>query len=373
MTQKSRPPLNEHPLAMGSLSSWLRLLQQSDGIDRAYLPRVIFVCLSTALTSPLRFAERLRYGHRVAETRVHPAPLFILGHWRSGTTHLHNMLCRDENMGYVSTFQAIAPGFSLVAEGWLKPFMAWWASRAHPTRLIDNIPLSFDAPQEEEFAIANSSPCSSMHVFSFPRQAGTFFERYALFQHVDGQAYAEWKRVYMDILRKATLGSNGKRVVLKNPANTGRIPTLLELFPQAKFIHIYRNPYKVFLSTRFVYNTILPTSQVQSINPDQIDEYILDFYSRLMHKYLLDKDSIPPNNLIDVRFEDLEIEPVGQLRRIYDHLDLPGFNDLEKSLNAYLDSIAGYQKNRYILDKVIIEKVNQRWGFAFDAWGYQRL
>jgi hypothetical protein len=276
-------------------------------------------------------------------------------------------------MGYVSTYQAIAPGFNLVAESWLKPFMALWARKTHPTRLIDNIPLSFDAPQEDEFAVANFSPHSSMHVFTFPRRASVFFERYALFQQVDAQARAEWMQVYLDILRKATICSNGKRLVLKNPANTGRVPILLDMFPQAKFIHIYRNPYKIFLSTRFVYDTILPRSQVQSIGPDQVEEYIFDFYLRLMKKYLLDRDSIPSDNLVEVRFEDLEIDPVGQVRCIYNQLNLPGFDGLEKGINAYLDSISDYQKNRYFLDKATIEKVNQRWDFAFDTWRYERL
>ncbi|MBN1149547.1 MAG: sulfotransferase [Anaerolineales bacterium] len=377
MQTRPAAPLTEHPLALGSFRSWLRLLRLSGGIDPAFAARLAFVSLVTLSSSPLRALERLRYGRLVAETPIHPEPVFIIGHWRSGTTHLHNLLCQDGSLGYVSTFQGLAPGFCLLGRGWLDALMDRWARRTHPTRLIDNIPLAFDAPQEEEFAIANSSPCSSLHVFTLPRRAAYFFERYALQQGLSAAEGAEWRRVYLDILKKATLLSGGgrtapKRLALKNPANTGRIPALLELFPNARFIHITRNPYKVFLSTRYVYRTILPRAQVQRIDPEQVEANILRFYRQLVGKYLADRSLIPAANLVELRFEDLEADPLTELRRIYQRLELGDFAQVETALRAYLASIRGYQKNRYELSDELVEKINCEWGFAFEEWGYSQ-
>jgi hypothetical protein len=194
-----------------------------------------------------------------------------------------------------------------------------------------------------------------------------------LFQGLSEKNLSEWRRVYLTVLRKSTYHSGGKRLVLKAPANSGRIPALLALFPDARFVHICRDPYQVFLSMQWVYQTVLPRAQVQKIDPDRVDAYIFKFYTMLMQKFLAEKELIPAANLVEVRFEDLEAEPLEQVRRIYERLDLPGFAQAEPAIQAYLASIAGYRKNEYQLTNEIIAKVNQHWGFAFEAWGYPRL
>jgi hypothetical protein len=369
----SHSTLYEHPLVFGSFCSWLRLLRQSNHIEPRFYERVLLVCLSTLASSPLRWIESLRYGKAVAITPIHPAPVFIVGHWRTGTTHLHNLLVQDPDLAFVSTFQTMAPGFFLTGNQHIRPLLNAIARRIHPTRLIDNIPLSFDAPQEEDFAVANLSPYSFLHLFTFPQQADYFFERYALFQDLPAQTLAEWKEIYLGILRKATFKAQGRRLVLKNPVNSGRIPAILELFPDARFIHITRSPYNIFPSMRVVYQNVLPRSQVQSIDPQQIDRCILDFYSLLMQKFLHDKALIPPANLVEIRFEDLDTEPLAQLRHIYQTLQLPGYEQVEPAFKNYLASVADYQKNRYLIDDEVINQVNDHWRFALDTWNYSIL
>lgn len=373
MTRDTRVYGTEHPLALGSFRSWLKLLSNSRGIERRFIPRALFVSLSTFLSSPLRLYERVRYDRVVKSIAIHPSPLFVVGHWRSGTTYLHHLMCQDSNLGYVSTFQAFAPGVCLFGEKTIKGPLAKVAKRRHPTREVDNIPLSFDYPEEEELAIANMSPHSVLHWYTFPRQAPCFFERYALLSNLPESTLAEWAEMYLAILRKATLRAGGKRLVIKNCANTGRIKTLLDLFPNAKFIHIYRNPYDVFCSTVHLYTTVLRRAQLQEITAEEIEAYVLRFYTQLMQRFLADKALIPAGNLVEVKYEDLEETPLDQVRNVYEGLGLPGFADAEPAFRSYLDSVAGYKKNVYELDNSVITKVNQHWQFTLDEWGYQRL
>ena len=373
MTHNARPSFAEHPVALGSFLSWIRLVMNSSGIDRAYLLRAGFVAFTTLVTSPLRFWEWLRYGVAIRRTSIHPSPIFIIGHWRSGTTHLHNLLCQDTNLGTLSTFQAMAPGFCIVGDKRIKPVLAKLARKRYSTRLIDNIPLAFDAPQEDEFAIASLSPRSFLHAFTFPRQADDFFNKYVLFQDLPESDRGQWRDVYLRLLRKVTFNSRGKRLVIKNCAHSARIETLLELFPDAKFIHIHRNPYEVFLSTVHMHKTVLPRSQLQDITLDQIEANILRFYTQLMDRYHRDKVLIPEGNLAEIRYEDLEREPLDQLRILYDQLGLPGFADAEADFQAYIESVFDYKKNSYTLDDRVIAKVNQHWQVAFEEWGYDRI
>jgi hypothetical protein len=363
----------EHPVAMGSFRHWLRLLWSHKGIDARFLPRVLFVTLTTLLTSPLRVYERMRYGRAVRRTQIQPEPIFIVGHWRTGTTFLHLLLCQDPQFGFVTTFQTLAPGFCLVGQGIIKRIVANWLEKGHPTRLIDAVPLRIDAPQEEEFAMTNVTPHSFLHVFSFPRQAADLFARTTLFQGISPDALAEWSACYLEILRKATLHANGKRLMLKNCADTGRIWALLDLFPDAKFIHIYRNPYDLYLSTRRLWEVVLWRSQLQEIDPAEIDRLILQFYPQLMQQYLADRELIPAGNLGELSFEELEADPLAETRRIYEALGLPGFAEAEPAFRAYLASVADYQRNEYELTADVIDLVNRHWSFAFDTWGYQRL
>jgi len=262
MPQPRRPSSTEHPVALGSFRSWMRILRRSKGIDREFLPRALFVSLTTLLTGPLKLWERIRYGRRIRRTPIHPEPIFIIGHWRSGTTHLHNLLCQDENLGSLTTFQAMAPGFCLVGAGAVKRFLARVAGSRYPTRLIDNVPLVFDAPQEDEFALAALSPRSFVHTFSVPRRADELFEEDVLFEGLSQRDRARWVNAYLRILRTATLASGGKRLVIKNCAHTARLRTLLELFPNARFVHIHRDPYEIFVSTLHTHRTVLLRSQL---------------------------------------------------------------------------------------------------------------
>ena len=375
MTQQKRARLYEQPLIFGSFRSWLKLLWDNKDIDRRFIPRALVVTLITFLTSPLRLYESVRYGRIVKNTAIHPSPVFIIGHWRSGTTHLHNLLCQDKNLGRVSMWQAFAPGLCLVGEKVIKGPLNKIAKKLHPTREIDNIPLSLDNPEEEDLAIANMSPYSYLHMYTFPRRARYFFESYiTFFCNLPESTIAEWKQIYLTVLRKATLQAGGKRLVIKNCADSARIKTLLELFPQAKFIHIYRNPYDIFRSTQHLYRVVMERAQLQEISPDELEDWVLRFYSQLMQKFLADKALIPAGNLVEVKYEDLEQAPLDQLRKVYDTLSLPGFAEAEPAFRAYLDSIADYKKLVHKkLDDDIITRVNEHWHFAFDALGYERL
>jgi hypothetical protein len=375
VAQQKPARLFEQPFIFGSARSWLRLLWENKSVDRKYIPRAAFVTFCTLGTVPLRTYESLRYGGAVKKTTIKHPPVFIIGHWRTGTTHLHNILCRDQNLSRVSMWQAFAPGLCLIDERLIKNPFNKIAQKMHPTREIDNIPLSLDNPEEEDLAIANMSPYSYLHMYTFPRRASYYFDRYVTnFDALPESIRKEWKECYMIMLRKATFKAGGKRLVIKNCADSARIKALLELFPDAKFIHTYRNPYDVFRSTQHLYRTVLARAQVQEIDIKELETWVLQFYKKLMLRFFADKSLIPKGNLVEVKYEELDKEPLVQLRRIYETLGLPGFAEAEPAFKAYLDSIKGYQKNVYKrLEDSLIEKVNQNWGFAIDALGYQRL
>lgn len=355
------------PLALGSFKNWLRLLKENKHIDPRFLGRALYVSMVSFFTGPMRMYQRLKYRDTFGNVRIRKAPVFILGHWRSGTTHLHNLMCQDPRLGYVSALQVIAPDFFYVASDAFKKFLR---SGTPGTRLIDNMSWSIDGPQEEEMALGNMSPYSLYHFWSFPQNAKRYFDRYAIFKDATCEEIDIWKEKYLDVLKMATFNMRGRRLVIKNPANTGRIPILLELFPDAKFVFLHRDPYRVFLSTRNLHEKTYEYSALQEISHEEIENNILKFYEEVMRHYLKDRSLIPPENLVEIGYDELDQTPMQVLKKIYNGLKLPSFSKAKRPVRRYLKLQKGYQKNSYKISVSDITKVNQNWGFAFDEWGY---
>ena len=357
-----------HMFSMAPLGVWLRLIADNGGVPRRYWGKLAGVLASSALTAPLRLAERVRYGpSRMARIPIDEAPLYIQGFGRSGTTHLLNLLARDPGFGAVSTFQAIAAPMFLVGRGWLERFVA---GRLPATRPMDNMAVSLALPQEEDVALANTSHLSWVHHLSFPRRSREYLAKYATMALTDAEL-KRWERAYLDVLRKATLASGGRRLLLKSPTNLGRTNELLRLFPDAKFIHIVRNPYAVYASMTHLYRTMLPICQLDDVEPDELAEALLDGYVAMMGRFMADRGAVPAGNLAEVRFEDLEREPMAELERLYAELSLPGWERARGLIAEYLGTLSGYRKNAYRIDPETIDLVDRKWGFAVEAWGYR--
>jgi omega-hydroxy-beta-dihydromenaquinone-9 sulfotransferase len=331
-----------------------------------YAGRGLLVLFTSVGSVPLRLWESVRYGRRIAAVRVE-APIFVIGHWRSGTTHLHNLIAQDASLGYLSMYQAMVPGCSLVGGGWLRRLLARLVPAKRP---MDNMVWPLDAPQEEEIPLAKVTPYSLYVRFLFPRKAPHLFRRYVLLQNASPRVVAEIKRKYYRLLQIATIHAGGRRLVLKNPVNTARVRLLLELFPDAKFIHICRSPYDVFASTGHMHGRMLPITTLQSLPGGSRKDAILALYEDMMRRYFAERALIPAGNLVEVRFEDLERDPVGQVRRIYDTLGLPGYAAMEPALKTYVASQRTYRKNALEISPADRASIEQRWGFAMAELGY---
>jgi hypothetical protein len=344
-------------------------LRARHAVDPRFRKRLRARLIFSALIEPLRCYERLRYGALLRRTRISEPPLFILGFGRSGTTHLHNLMWKDGRFGVVTNYQANMHPIALCGRGWLDRY---FADKLPKKRPMDNVALSLDGPQEEEIALANLTADAPLHFMSFSHALPDIYERWVTDLGRDAGDLAIWKRAYMDVLKKATVLSGGRRLVLKTPPNTGRIPALLELFPEARFVHIVRDPYPVFQSMRNMYRKVLPGQELQSLDWDRIDAWVVDAYRRLMTKYLADRTQIPAGRLVEIRYEDLDARPLEILPALYASLELPDFEVVRPQIESYLEGLGRFEKNRFEYPDEVVESVNRHWGFALEAFGYER-
>jgi hypothetical protein len=354
------------PLQGATFSDWWRLLRRHRfAIDAPYWPRALNLTAASLANSSSAWLEGRVYGRRIEAVQVRP-PLFILGHYRSGTTHLHNLLALDRQFGYPTLRQAIYPHTFLTAGAMLSPLMALLMTRRRPQ---DNMTQGVGSPAEDEFALCAATSLSPYMGWVFPRDAAEY-DPYLTFRGASEAERARWKAALLHFLKKVTLAA-GRPLLLKSPPHTARVRLLLELFPEARFVHIRRHPYAVFQSTRHLWRTGPPVWQLQRTDDRDTDARIIATYRAMYDAFFEERGLIPKGRFCEVGFEELEREPVRQVEAIYQALGLPGFVSVRPSLERYLHSIAGYRKNEYDEPpEPLRQRLSQEWRRAFEEWGY---
>jgi hypothetical protein len=368
--KKKRYKVREHQLYTVRRPVWNQL-KRENRIDDIYRFRARKINWTSRLFQPGAALQQALFRRSIRKRSFdsHP-PVFILGVWRSGTTHLHYMMARDAQFGFLNNHQAFTFNLSLLS---LDRFNKIFNIFVPGKRPQDNVKLTLDDPAEEEQPFSTMTPCSSIHSFYFPRNQ-QYFQKYHLFEGTTEQERDRWKKDYLFLLQNIAYYTRKQQLLLKNPHNTGRIRELLELFPEAKFIFLHRDPYTVYRSTRKLYNRMINSQFLQFISQREIERLILDSNSKILRKYLDERKLIPRNNLAEVAFETLEDLPMETLENIYSSLGLSGFEAARPHVSEYLESVKSYKKNRYSpLAGPLVQKINREWDFWFDNFGYGRL
>jgi hypothetical protein len=353
-------------LAGVTLGDWLKLLEENRfSVDSAYLLRAVSVSFAAVTNSVFRWHEELRYS-RDWKDLVIPPPLFVLGHWRSGTTHLHYLLGLDDRFAFPNFYQVFYPHTFLSTERWFSGLTAFLLPER---RAYDNVRLDLTVPCEDEFAMCVSGFKTSYLTGVFPRRAA-HYDQFLSFRNASSPAVDAWRSSLRRFLQKLML-RHGKPLVLKSPSHTGRIKLLLDTFPEAKFVHIHRDPYTVFQSMVRTYVTGLPFGRLQRTNQIDWVERALRQYRELYDAFFDERGLIPGGHFHEMSFAALEKDPVGEVRRLYQALDLPDFEIVEPRLRAYVHSLAGYRKNTFpALAPEVRRRIAGEWRRCFDEWGY---
>jgi hypothetical protein len=170
---------------------------------------------------------------------------------------------------------------------------------------------------------------------------------------------------------KALTVHQQKPLILKSPPHTGRIELLAELFPDARFIHITRDPESLFASSRNLWPSLQTAQGLQLPENEDLDEFIFDAFERMYRGFDQQRDSIQPNRICDVRYEDLVQDPIGQLELLYDRLELGNFGPVREALEEFVDRQRDYKPNRHDeLEPEIKAEIRRRWGGYVKRYGY---
>lgn len=297
------------------------------------------------------------------KTVVPQSPIFLLGFWRSGTTFLHELFCCDSRFGFPSTYACLNPSHFLLTEQWIKQ-----AAQEKVRRPMDDMNYSWTSPQEDEFALlALGAPSvyQALLVPSLMRNPSYLLD----LRKRPKDERERWKSVFVHFMKLLTIQQR-KPMVLKSPPHGFKLALLVSLFPTARYVVIERNPYEVFASNVKLWRSLLELYSLESISTDEIENFVLAAY--ILHEKALEEGSrrIDPGLITRVRYEELAANPVEQMARIYQELELGEFEGIRPSLEDYREAATKHRRNRFRLSVMQKNRIDEGWGELISKKGY---
>jgi hypothetical protein len=362
-----RPGWTESAPWMGcSLPALWRILQAGRWhVDAAYWPECCVDLLFAAFNSSLGFVQTVLYRGALARLHLPDDPVFIIGHWRTGTTLLHELLSLDPRMRSATNYECLLPNHFLLTGRWLKN---WTQFTLPGTRPSDAMRVTWDSPQEDEFALCNMGAPSPYAAIAFPNEGG-LNDAYLELDALPAEARRRWEAALALFFKRLLIARPG-RLILKSPTHTFRLPTLLRMFPRAKFVNIVRNPFAVFSSTVRLWRSLYETYGYHKPDFTGLEQQVLETFTRMHERLERTRSLVPVASLIDVHYEDLTRHPLSTLSHVYQALQLGDFVMARCAVERYFAERKDYVASQHAVASPWSDEIRERWRPYFEQYGY---
>ena len=358
----AKPVISRIPFA--PLSALISMLARNGGVDLRRLHHLLGMVLRYGLLEPFRIAERVVFDRAIEAHTLERDPIFILGHWRSGTSYLQTLLSQDTALTTSTVYRSIFADNFCITEPWLKPVLNVIARILRLPFSLQRLPLELDIRAEGDVALCSMlSPYSYTWGHLFPARFEHWLDHCVL--RPGPEVAAGWIAHYDAFIRKLSMASGGRQVVMKSPGDTARLDLLLRQYPNARFVYIHRDPVAVFHSNRYLWDVIRREFSLQNINDSDVDARILRTYQALLGSYLLQRDKIPASQLAEIRYEALRADPLSELRWVYHRL---GLGEPPSGLTSFLSFQKRYPTPTYKTPPELEARLRDVWSFSFAEW-----
>jgi hypothetical protein len=206
--------------------------------------------------------------------------------------------------------------------------------------------------------------------FYFPRQAESIVSEFMNLDDPQSKKSLEFQKCYTEYIRRCMLNTGGKVFISKNPANTFRIEILRDVFPDARFIYLKRDPYETLKSSRIFFHSLLKGISLQDYEEQRVDRFVLENYKHMMNVYLEKKEIIPSGQLIELSYEELIKHPERVLSETTGQLDIGVKANLEE-VKDYLAASRAFPLKKYKFSSDFLKEVNYHLGDIIGRQGYQ--
>jgi hypothetical protein len=318
------------------------LIRRNKGISAQYMSRVSFL-LSIGMWAPLfEWREKRHFGKKVKAVKQSTSPVFIVGHWRTGTTLLHQLMALDNQFNYMDVFKVSHPYHFLISRKYYSGVMSKFLKGPRP---MDNVKLGMTEPQEDEYALVKMQNDLVLEGLIFQKKDRFFIDLDEEFMPRDKKKFFD----LLDLLIRKLQVEKGEAIIplFKNPFHSLRIDELKAHYPDAKFINIVRDPLRVVPSTIHMWNIVGRQNILKGQWIEPGTEHIARLYLRIVHAIRNSFSKMKTEDYCEIRFEELERKPKESVRGIYEKLQLEFSDDYAKKLDDFIREIKDYKKNSY--------------------------
>ena len=349
-----------------TVGAWIKILNSGGWrIAPTRLPMFAIISGLSLSNSAFAAAQKLFYGAKIRNAELVGDPIFIIGHWRSGTTLLHEYLMRDERFACTDTYECFAPTHFLASGRVFRPWLKYLMPKKRP---MDNMAAGLDRPQEDEFAICALGMNSPYRDVAFPN-GKPIDEEFLTLRDITAEQREKWLDALEYILKAITVAKQ-KTIVLKSPPHTARVRAILSRFPNAKFVHISRSPYTLFPSTVNLWMKLAQTHGLQIPRGGyELEEKVLRNFEQMYDAFFDDLPLLREGSFSEISYDQLVASPVETLEKIYEDLRLDGFEEQRERFVAFADTQKKYKKNQFEIAPEIKETIARRWKKYIDRYG----
>jgi hypothetical protein len=292
-------------------------------------------------------------------------PIIICGLPRTGTTHLHNLMAADTGLRSLPYWESLEP-IPLPSEVGVDPdprlarceMALRFVNQAMPDFIRMHEMTTWHVHEEIQLLAMDFSTMFFESVTLLPQWRDYYLS------HDQTPHYGYMKRV----LKALQFLRGGKRWVLKSPQHLEQFGPLRETFPDATFVVTHRDPATVVTSMATM-ATYTARMYHDPVDPELFGHYWADRLEVMLQACVRDRDQLPTDQSIDVRFDEFMADDVAMVRRIYDLADQPFTADVEAMMSAYMSEHpqgrhgrVDYHAEDVGLDRALLER-----RFAFYA------
>ena len=324
-----------------------RVLWRGLFVGRPFLSHwssAVMITLSGLMVEPLAWLQSLLIHRQLRARQLPPDPIVVIGHWRSGTTYLHQLLASDPAAATVRNSLMVAPQVGVLLRPLILPLLARLMSARRP---IDAVAWEPKDPQEDELCIAKLTIDTNMAGVAFPLDYLVHFRRSVLL------TTRRFERLWLHVMRLTWLhdSANRSHLLIKNPAHTARVPMVLKHFPKARFIFLKREPIDSIRSLVQVKQRMSGLVGLQPL-PSEISqvEDTVTAHRELIQAFEASRHLIPKGQLVEVAFSDLVRQPFDQVKRIYETFGLRSWNSAQAHIRQRIEQSSTYQADPVALE-----------------------
>jgi LPS sulfotransferase NodH len=289
------------------------------------------------MTQRLLFVEAQKQTPFVFRTNLN-APVIITGIPRSGTTFLHRMISIDPTNSGVPFWRLFRP-FPTPNKKDLRESTARWELKFRRPIFPEMDSKHYIREDQEEECIW---------------MLGLTFHSIVFWVIAPVSSYAEWLftqdrtkyyQEYCLLLKAQQQVVPVQNLILKAPDHTPNLNTLLSVIPNAKIIQLHREPTTCLTSLNSLFYST-HRSVTKDINPKRLAEV-----NKKMFTYYLETNRnicgdlvVNNNSLLDIQYSQLVADPIGTVRKIYTHFDMPWTKKYAELLQIFVNQ---HTKDKY--------------------------